>query len=54
VCNPRNKLGYTRKGEGEEIEKKPVVVNWSRDSGVGIETGYGLYDRGVSARVSVG
>jgi hypothetical protein len=31
-----------------------IVVNSSRDSAVGIETGYGLDDRGVAVRVPVG
>jgi hypothetical protein len=43
---------YVRGGhviqEGRKRQKKnPVVANWSRDSAVGIATGYKLEDRGV-------
>jgi hypothetical protein len=49
IYHPTNRLYTVVKGT---IEKP--IISWSRDSAVGIATGYGLDDRGVGVRVPVG
>jgi hypothetical protein len=50
--NPRQK--HTETILASVKKKVPVICYRSRDSSVGIATGYGLDDRGVGARVPVG